>query len=308
MELTYYSLDALNILLQLRRDGKIGWRAFGLGTVIASFANKDTGEAWPLRATLSRITGIDMRDISRTVRELEAAKFMTVSGRGGQANIYCLTLGRFATPGDSATLGDLPPTPGDLASKNLGDLPPITIEEQSNNNKVDIARPATTFTAASKAGKPSVAAERETIATQIDALYRKSVPNPYNRKLPPKKSIPRIVAILKSGVSEDELTGAIRRYAKEAAKAPPDKRKGIRGFFSPRDGMWEGYAAEDDSEGTAEGNIDPGDAWEATPQMLADYEEFCQQNRERDGLVLVDGKLIKKGDAHERSDAVAGTA
>ena len=102
MELTHYSLEATNALLRLRRERRISWRAFGLGTVIASFANKDTGEAWPSRAILSSITGIDMRDISRAASELASAKFMVVEERGGQANVYRLTLGEIAPLGETA--------------------------------------------------------------------------------------------------------------------------------------------------------------------------------------------------------------
>jgi hypothetical protein len=54
--------------------------------------------------------------------------------------------------------------------------------------------------------------------------------------------------------------------------------------------------------------IDPDDAWEASPEMLADFEELvCRKNRERDGLDLVDGKLVRRENANEHRNEVAGT-
>ncbi len=120
MELTHFNLDACNALLRLRRERKISWRAFALGTVIASFASKDTGEAWPSRAMLSAITGIDKSDISNTARELQDAGFLTIKERVGQTTVYRLTRRRIATG------GDLPP---------VGVSPPITMKEQSKNNE-----------------------------------------------------------------------------------------------------------------------------------------------------------------------------
>jgi hypothetical protein len=89
---------------------------------------------------------------------------------------------------------------------------------------------------------------RAQAAARIDSFYRKEIVNPYNKKLSPKKSIPRIAAILKSGISEQQLTGAVKRYAFEAMKNDPEHRKGIRGFFSARDDMWEGYLADDNDQ------------------------------------------------------------
>lgn len=90
-ELSRFDDAAFAALLELRRDRRIGWRAIGLGNVIAGLANKDTGEACPSRATLSEITGITQRNISGTVRELEQVGFLTVMEREGMANVYRLT-------------------------------------------------------------------------------------------------------------------------------------------------------------------------------------------------------------------------
>lgn len=95
----------------------------------------------------------------------------------------------------------------------------------------------------SKQASPS---KREQAAARIDSLYRQMIPNPYNRKFGPKQSIKRIAALLKSEATEQQLSDAVKRYAREAMKNDPEHRKGIRGFFSDREGMWQGYLTEDD--------------------------------------------------------------
>ena len=97
MDITHFNLTACNHLLRLRRERKISWQAFGLGLVISSFAEKDTGEAWPSRAMLSAITGIKDTDVSCVVRELRDAGFMSIEEREGRSSIYRLTHPLLAT-------------------------------------------------------------------------------------------------------------------------------------------------------------------------------------------------------------------
>ena len=144
--IAFSNLDAVNALLRLRRDRRISWRAFGLGQVIASFAEKGTGEAWPSRSMLEQITGIEMRDISRTTNELEKAGFLVIEERDGRSNIYRLTLGEITTPGDSATLGETAAHPWGKRTQTLGDLAAHNNKEQTNNNE--------TTTNTLKIGKP----------------------------------------------------------------------------------------------------------------------------------------------------------
>lgn len=140
MELSHYNIEAYNTLLQLRRERRISWRAFGLGLVIASYAHKESGMAWPTRGTLSAITGIEMRDISRTTVELANVGFLAIDERDGRANVYRLTLGENThganhPMGELPPLGKLPPTLGENTPKPLGKTPNHTNEYKSNNNE-----------------------------------------------------------------------------------------------------------------------------------------------------------------------------
>ena len=110
--------------------------------MIASFANKGTGEAWPSRATLSAITGIESREVRRVIHELRDGGFLAIKERDGRANVYRLTFTEL-TRGDLATGGDLPPgvkkppTRGEITTKPGVKKPPITMKEQSKNNEDD---------------------------------------------------------------------------------------------------------------------------------------------------------------------------
>jgi hypothetical protein len=115
---SYYSAPAIDALFELSREGRIKWRAFGLGVALASFMNGTTGKAWPTRGTLSEITGIEKSDISRVARELEQAGFMAAERRGGHSTLYCL-----ATRVDSAT-----PTSVDLATPVVCVQPPGRVD------------------------------------------------------------------------------------------------------------------------------------------------------------------------------------
>lgn len=135
MDIAHFNLVACNHLLRLRRERRISWRAFGLGTVIASFANKGTGEAWPSRTTLESVTGIEARNISRAIKELQKTGFLSVQERSGQSNMYCLTLGKVDAPGNSEPLVKQLPTLGYSDEKPLVKQLPITMKEQSKNNE-----------------------------------------------------------------------------------------------------------------------------------------------------------------------------
>lgn len=120
MDVTFYNLEAYNQLLRLRRERRISWRAFGLGMVISGYANKDANEAWPSRATLEAISGIESRDIHRVTRELQYAGFLTIEEREGRSNVYRLTYGEIAACGEIAAVGKQPPTYGEIAEKPMG--------------------------------------------------------------------------------------------------------------------------------------------------------------------------------------------
>jgi len=87
-------------LYELRREGKISWRCLGLGVALVSFINRESGTAWPARATLSNMTGIDIRDISRELHELEVVEFIEIQHQSGGSNVY-----RISPDGESAPLG-----------------------------------------------------------------------------------------------------------------------------------------------------------------------------------------------------------
>ncbi len=135
MDITHFNLAACNHLLGLRRERRISWRAFGLGLVITSFADKDIGEAWPSRATLEAASGIESRDIPRVTCELRDAGFMIIEEREGRSNIYRLTYGETAACGEIAAVGKQPPTCGEIAEKPVGKQPPISMNDQYRINE-----------------------------------------------------------------------------------------------------------------------------------------------------------------------------
>jgi hypothetical protein len=48
---------------------------------LATYANSQTGEAWPTQATLARVTGLTERSIRRAVADLEGAGYLIVHTR-----------------------------------------------------------------------------------------------------------------------------------------------------------------------------------------------------------------------------------
>lgn len=75
MDVTHFNLAACNHLLRLRRERRISWRTFVLGTAIVGLAEMDGGAIWPSLGLLSATTGINTRDIRKIVRKLRSVGF-----------------------------------------------------------------------------------------------------------------------------------------------------------------------------------------------------------------------------------------
>ena len=108
--ITFLNPEHVEWLFGVRRDGRITWRCLGLGIALVSFVNRETNTAWPSRVTLSSMTGIDVRDVTRELRELERIGFIETRRRDGGGNIYKISpYGELAIPGVLNTPWDDPP-------------------------------------------------------------------------------------------------------------------------------------------------------------------------------------------------------
>lgn len=140
-QISWANPEAINTLFYLHRARRINWRAFGLGVALSCFADRDTGRTWMSRGRMTQITGIQTRDISRVVRELEGADFFTVEHYVGRVNSYVLTRER------TATSGKKPSTRGRKAVEPVGEKPPISI---SKNQDKQTGTPSTSSLAAKR--------------------------------------------------------------------------------------------------------------------------------------------------------------
>lgn len=101
----YIDPDHVDRLFEHLRNKEISWRGLGVGIALASFINRDSGEAWPSRATLQYLMGIDKRDITYELRKLEKIGFITIQANSGGSNTY-----RIPPRGDIDTpRGQIPP-------------------------------------------------------------------------------------------------------------------------------------------------------------------------------------------------------
>lgn len=246
MKIGYCDLAACNALLFLRRERQVSWRAFGLGMVIASFAEKDTGEAWPSRATLSAITGVKETDISAVVRELRDAGFLTIEEREGRSNIYRLTHPHLATGSNSVPIPEQRPTHPLLALKPIPEQRPITIKEQLSNKyiahddekqpsseaetlpatdtknpEVEPPSPASKTKAKTKAKTTKVTPKNRHPAGDLDADAEKLV-NLYAELVKPKRDdasgsrkvfLGTAKRLLAEGKSSSDMVRAVQNYA-----------------------------------------------------------------------------------------------
>ena len=99
----FVHVEAMRRLFALRQGpNPVAWRAFGVGTSLATYINSKTGEATVKRDKIAERANIDARDVSRELRELEARGFIVTEPHPGGASTYRLaTLGESATPGKS---------------------------------------------------------------------------------------------------------------------------------------------------------------------------------------------------------------
>jgi len=87
----FIHVGAMARLFELRQAGRITWREFGVGVVLASFMDP-TGGCFPGRATVAERAGIADRNVSGALRKLEKAGFIRTESRAGRSNNYQLTL------------------------------------------------------------------------------------------------------------------------------------------------------------------------------------------------------------------------
>lgn len=136
MAVKFVSNQAIDRLFALRKEGKIGWRAFGVGVALACYFDAESGRAWPSRTTLAAMTGIAERNISASIRELESSGFIVTATRPGQSNVYRLTPVVLDTPDDSDRGVGIVKTPLSATDKTpLIVLTPRTINEPTKNHK-----------------------------------------------------------------------------------------------------------------------------------------------------------------------------
>ncbi len=140
-EIAFANPKAVDCLFSLHRARLINWRAFGLGVALSCFADRETGKTRLSRRRMAQITGIQTRDISRVIRELEQAHFFTVEQYVGRLNTYTLTLE------PPASRGRQPSTRGRKAGKPVGELPPISISKKKDKQTTgSISSQAAKFT------------------------------------------------------------------------------------------------------------------------------------------------------------------
>jgi hypothetical protein len=84
-----------------------------VAAAISSFVDRD-GWAWPSRATIAKLAGVDTRTVTKAVARLRRLGLMTVEERSGKSSVYSM-----ATEGNS--------DPGLPQPRTLGNSAPVTL-------------------------------------------------------------------------------------------------------------------------------------------------------------------------------------
>ena len=200
----YFCLPALARLLELRQGpDPLSWRAFGVGVVLASFAD-ETGTCYPSRAAIAERANLHPRNVSRALRELEAKGGLNLEKRRGRVNLYHLTLAKtdrgaqVDTPVEIATppLAKTGPTP-------LTNLPPGTNPRTKPRTKAALAQKT-------EARKPNV------WAWWIDANGKAGRRDPVRegKDLGAARELGKMIQA--GELSETELRESLQAYLKDA--------------------------------------------------------------------------------------------
>ncbi|MDR2392103.1 MAG: helix-turn-helix domain-containing protein [Planctomycetota bacterium] len=89
-EIRFCDPAVVNHLFTLRRQGGITWREMGVAIAICSFLDKKTGSGWVARSTISAISGVDDRHITRVFRKLEAKGFILKTNQPGRPATFAI--------------------------------------------------------------------------------------------------------------------------------------------------------------------------------------------------------------------------
>jgi hypothetical protein len=111
-------------------------------STIARYADRNTGEAWPSRATVARMARCDVKTVDRSVGRLQAAGFLEKHNRktvlGNDSNLYVIHEIKAAGGGDSNGAGGATQTVPGVGTQTVHELDP----NLTRRDALDLSTPA----------------------------------------------------------------------------------------------------------------------------------------------------------------------
>ncbi|MGM1051808.1 MAG: helix-turn-helix domain-containing protein [Pseudomonadota bacterium] len=129
-------------------DRRLGARDLRVLGVLYAHAGAER-TCWPAVATLAELTGIDRRDVQRTIRRLEVFGWLTVEVGGGRASSSRYRLHSGAATGPAERAGDS--TAGE-SPQTAGEPPAVSQQRAGDSTAVDLPQTA--------GGSPAESSER----------------------------------------------------------------------------------------------------------------------------------------------------
>lgn len=130
---------AFKIVLDVIQNRKLGGNAKLLAIILANYAKKENGMAWPSQQTLSEMTGLNLRTVQRTLPILEEKGILKKkrgNGRTHKSRYQFIAM----TNGDILT--SFPGEKGDNLSKKGDKLTPDPIRTKRKSSFVSQNLPA----------------------------------------------------------------------------------------------------------------------------------------------------------------------
>lgn len=223
-------------------DRRLGARDLRVLGVL--YAHADVNRTcWPAVATLAQLTGIDRRDVQRTLRRLEGFGWLTIEAGGGRSATSRYRLWQVTQTAGESTAGESPQRAGNIPAETqekagespqkggcftpetAGEMPTRTYQEQSRNREpLSCASSEIELNASAEPqAKSGKAAQEESFAVFWSAYPKR------RGKSDARKAWQRLAP-------DDALVEHIVQ-AVEMARASPDWRK-EGGQFIPYPATW----------------------------------------------------------------------
>ena len=147
-------------LIVRKYGSEIGAYGIALYTILATYADNETGESWPSKGTLAEVAGMSENTVRKYLAQLESLGIISISSRfrpdGGRTS-------------DLITLNP-PPFEQDPPSSADGGAPPSVVEPELDSKKELDSREQETNTAPPSSARPAISAEVIEEITSVEAM------------------------------------------------------------------------------------------------------------------------------------------